>query len=141
MSCLRENNNLQFNFLKYSSRHMLPVLFCSRARPACGILPDRIARELCGSSADGFLFGSFQEPVETCAANAEKLRGANSISFASVENSPDMLPPDFFQWKRTPGIFRIAVASRRLLKIFREVIHVDKFVYGGKTRTGNDVFQ
>src|SRR5467141_4369676 len=29
----------------------------------------------------------------------------------------------------------------RLLKVFREVIHVNEFIYGGKARAGNYIFQ
>src|SRR5712692_4015217 len=35
----------------------------------------------------------------------------------------------------------MTVATRRLLKVFGEVIHVNEFVYGGEARAGNHVFQ
>src|SRR5690242_11918355 len=94
--------------------------------------------ELRGRGTDGLLLGSLQKAVQAGAANAQKLCGAHSIAFTSVQNAANVLSPDFFQRQRAPGVLRMDVVTGGSLEIFREVIHVYKFVYGGQAGAGND---
>ncbi len=52
-----------------------------------------------------------------------------------------MLPANFIEWKRAPGIAGAAIGSRRLLQVFRKIVHVDEFIYGSQARAGNYIFQ
>src|ERR1700730_7352622 len=138
-SSLKSSDLLQSHFLGCANE---TTLFASETEsPANGNLTGRAANRLRSGSNIRLLFGPFQEPVETGASNAEQLCGADAVAFTRVENTPDVLPADFFEGQRPPGVLRMTVATRRLLKVFGEVIHVDEVIYRSKARAGNHVFQ
>jgi len=87
-----------------------------------------IIRVVNSVGASRLLLGPFQEPVQARAANPQKLRRANSIAFTSVQNAPDVLPPDFLQRERSPGVLQIDAGDPPAFAGFREVIHVDKLL-------------
>ena len=88
-----------------------------------------------------FLPGSFQEPIQTRAADAEQLGSADAVAFAHIEHTPDVLSSNFIQRKRAPGVLGMSARAARFLKVFGEVINVNEFIYGCKACTGNDIFQ
>jgi hypothetical protein len=99
------------------------------------------------SSSSSFCRGSFlavgalQEPIQTCAPDAEHLSCADAVAIAHLKNALDMDAADFIERQRTPGTVCGQGASPRPLHVLRQIVHIDKFGIGGDSGAGHHVFQ
>ena len=98
-------------------------------------------RESWSCGACLFFLGSFKKPVQAGAANSKQLGCTYSVASARLEDPPDVLAANLFQWKWTPGVPRTSAGTGGFLQVFRQIVNVDKFVYRGEARAGNHIFE
>ncbi len=78
--------------------------------------------------------------VQTGAANAQNLRGAETVSVAHLQNFLDVQFAHFVEAKRAP-LFVAGQVRGAVLEIFWQIGDVDEITHGGDAGGGDDIFE
>ncbi len=89
-----------------------------------------------------FLRCALQEAVQTCAANAENLRGTNTVTIAHFKDALDMNSANLIERNRPPIFLGNGCdGTARLLEMGGEIGNVNEIGTGGEGCAGDDIFE